>query len=63
LAVERATHDRQKLSLVTFKCATTLESLLARAKEKTDLQAAQAMQKAKAALFAMFNRPGRKSQT
>ena len=49
--------------LVTFKSATTLESLLTRAKEQSDLQAAQEMQKAKAALFAMFNRPGRKSQT
>jgi hypothetical protein len=49
--------------LVTFKSATTLKSLLTRAKEQSDLQAAQEMQKAKAALFAMFNRPGCKSQT
>ena len=48
--------------LVTFKSATELQSLLARAKEQTDLQAAQEMQKAKAALFEMFNKPGRKSQ-
>lgn len=49
--------------LVTFKSATTLERLLARAKEQSDLQAAQAMQKAKATLFEMFNKPGRKSQS
>ena len=46
--------------LVTFKSATTLDSLLEKAKEKTDLQAAQEMQKAKADLFTMFNKPGRK---
>ena len=49
--------------LVTFKSATTLESLLTRAKEQSDLQAAQEMQKAKAALFAMFNKPRHKSQS
>ena len=49
--------------LVTYKSAAMLESLMARANEQTDLQAAQAMQKAKAALFAMFNKPGRKSQS
>ena len=52
-----------KTGLVTFKSATTLGALLDKAKEITDLQAAQEMQKAKADLFAMFNKPGRKSQT
>ena len=47
--------------LVAFKSATTLASLLGKAKETTDLQAAQEMQKAKADLFALFNKPGRKS--
>jgi hypothetical protein len=47
--------------LVTFKSAATLDGLLNKAKERTDLQAAQEMQKAKADLFAMFNKPGRKS--
>ena len=50
-------------ALVTFKSATMLGSLLDKAKERTDLQAAQEMQKAKADLFAMFNKTGRKSQT
>ena len=50
-----------KKGLVTFKSATMLTSLLDKAKERTDLEAAQAMQKAKADLFALFNRPGRKS--
>src|SRR5674476_101171 len=50
-------------ALVTFKSATTLTDLLLRAKEKTDLQAALEMQNAKAALFQMFNKPPRKSQT
>ncbi len=48
--------------LVTFKKGTTLEDLLAKAKEKTDLQAAQEMQKAKADLFELFNKPKRKQQ-
>ncbi len=52
-----------KTGLVSFKSATTLDSLLGKAKERTDLQAAQEMQKAKADLFAVFNKPGRKSQT
>ena len=50
-----------KKGLVTFKSATMLTSLLDKAEERTDLEAAQAMQKAKADLFALFNRPGRKS--
>ena len=36
--------------------------LLAKAKEKTDLQAAQEMQKAKTDLFELFNIPKRKQQ-
>jgi hypothetical protein len=45
---------------VSFKSATMLNSLLGKAKARTDLEAAQEMQKAKADLFALFNRPGRK---
>lgn len=52
-----------KIGLVTFKNATTLEGLLLRAKSKADLQAAQEMQKAKAELFEMFNKSGRKNHT
>jgi hypothetical protein len=52
-----------KAGLVAFKNATTLQTLLLRAKNKTDLQGAQEMQNAKAALFQMFNKPPRKSQT
>ena len=48
--------------LVTFKAGITLEDLLAKAKGQTDLQAAQEMQKAKADLFALFNKPKRKQQ-
>ncbi len=48
--------------LVTFKAGITLEDLLAQASEKTDLQAAQEMRKAKAELFALFNKPKRKQQ-
>jgi len=40
----------------------TLEDLLAKAGEKTDLQAAQEMQKAKAELFELFNKPKLKQQ-
>ncbi len=43
-----------------FKSTTTLQSLLDQAKEKTDLQAAQEMQKAKAQLFALFDKSPRK---
>ncbi len=50
-----------KAGLVTFKSATMLDDLLDTAKGKTDLAAAQEMQKAKADLFAMFNKPGRKN--
>ncbi len=41
--------------LVKFKKGNTLYALQAQAKVQTDLQAAQAMQQAKAALFATFN--------
>ena len=41
--------------LVKFKKGNTLHALQAQAKVQTDLQAAQAMQQAKAALFATFN--------
>ena len=46
-----------KKRLVTFKKGITLKALEAQAREKIDLQAAQEMQTAKAALFAMFNKP------
>ena len=49
-----------KAGLVTFKSATTLDSLLVKAKGRTDLQAAQEMQKAKADLFALFNTPAQR---
>ena len=48
--------------LVTFKAGITLEDLLAKAKGQTDLQAAQEMQKAKADLFDLFDKPKRKQQ-
>ncbi len=48
--------------LVKFKAGITLEDLLAQAGEKTDLQAAQEMQKAKAQLFELFNKPKLKQQ-
>ena len=51
-----------KTGLVSFKSAAMLQSLLDKAKEKTDLQAAQEMQKAKADLFALFNKSARKTQ-
>ena len=49
-----------KAGLVAFKSSTKLKDLRTKAKEKTDLQAAQEMQKTKADLFAMFNKSGRK---
>jgi hypothetical protein len=52
-----------KTGLVSFKSTTMLHSLLEKAREKTDLEAAREMQKAKADLFALFNKPGRKSPT
>jgi hypothetical protein len=48
--------------LVEIKAGITLEDLLTKAKEKTDLRAAQEMQKAKAQLFELFNKPKRKQQ-
>jgi len=48
--------------LVKFKPGITLADLLTRASEKTDLQAAQEMQKAKAELFELFNKHRRKQQ-
>jgi transposase InsO family protein len=48
--------------LVKFKAGITLQDLLAQASEKTDLQAAQEMQKAKAELFELFNKPKLKQQ-
>jgi transposase InsO family protein len=47
--------------LVAFKKDTTLESLLAKAKEQTDLQSAQEMQRAKSELFASFVKPKRQA--
>ena len=52
-----------KTGLVSFKSATMLHGLLEKAREKTDLEAVREMQKAKANLFALFNRPVRKSPT
>jgi transposase InsO family protein len=46
-----------KKRLVTFKKGIKLKDLQSQAKEKTDLQAAQEMQAAKAALFASLNKP------
>jgi hypothetical protein len=46
--------------LVKFKAGITLEDLLAKAIEKTDLEAAQEMQQAKAELFELFNKHRRK---
>ena len=48
--------------LVTFKTGVTLQDLQAQAMRKTDLQAAQEMQKAKADLFELFNKPKRQWQ-
>ena len=50
-----------KTGLVSFKSTTMLQSLLDKGREKTDLQAAREMQRAKADLFALFNRPGRQN--
>ena len=49
--------ELSKKRLVTFKKGITLKDLEGQACQKTDLQAAQEMQAAKAALFAMFNKP------
>lgn len=42
---------------MTFKKGITLKDLEVQARQKTVLKAAQEMQTAKAALFAMFNKP------
>jgi len=49
--------------LVTFNTRITLQYLLTQAMQKTDLLAAHEMQKAKADLFKLFNKPKRKLQT
>jgi hypothetical protein len=46
---------------VTFKTGVTLDSLHAQARSQTDLAATQAMQQAKAALFASFEKPRRRA--
>lgn len=46
-----------KKRLVKIKKGITLKALQAQAGDKTDLQAAQEMQAAKAPLFALFNKP------
>ncbi len=48
--------------LVKLKKGVALEDLLAQAKGKTDLQAAQEMQKVKTDLFELFNKTKRKQQ-
>ncbi|MEO6321690.1 MAG: hypothetical protein ABIR56_13480, partial [Polaromonas sp.] len=53
---------RHEKSLVTFKAGVKLQDLLTQAMQKTDLQAAKEMQKAKADLFELFNKPKRKLQ-
>ena len=45
--------------LVTFRAGTTLDDLLTKARHKTDLHAAQEMQKAKSELFEQINTPKR----
>jgi hypothetical protein len=47
--------------LATLKPDTTLEVLQAQAKSKTDLAAAQEMQRAKSELFASFVKPKRRA--
>lgn len=47
----------RKSKLVRFKAGIKLQALQAQASAQTDLAAAQAMQQAKADLFAQFNRP------
>ena len=50
-----------KKGLVKFKAGIELAALQAQAKQQTDLAAAQAMQQAKAELFARFNTPKSKA--
>jgi len=47
--------------LVTLKQGATLEALQAQARSKTDLAAAQEMQRAKSELFASFVKPKRRA--
>jgi hypothetical protein len=60
--LERLVQLHEK-GLVRFKAGVTIKDLLAKANEKTDLQAAREMQKAKADLFELFNKPKRKQHT
>ena len=53
---------RNEQGLVKFKAGIRLEDLLTKAAEKTDLQAAQEMQKARADLFALFNKSKHQKQ-
>ncbi|OIQ72587.1 hypothetical protein GALL_457870 [mine drainage metagenome] len=55
--------ELNKKRLVTYKKGITLKDLKKQARAKTDLQAAKDMQVAKAALFAMFNKPEIKKRT
>lgn len=48
--------------LVTFKAGKTLQAVQAQAREKTDLTAAQEMQKVKAEFFCLFNKLEHKQQ-
>lgn len=48
--------ELDKADLVTLKPGVSMDALLAQARAKTDLQAAKDMQRAKAALFAKFNK-------
>jgi hypothetical protein len=50
-----------KLGMVQFKTETMLADLLVRAKQQTDLAAAQEMQQAKHALFASFEKQKRRA--
>ena len=48
-------------SLITFKPGVTLDALQAQAKSQSDLEAAQAMRRAKRDLFASFVKPRRRA--
>ena len=50
------------VKVATAQPAAALDSLLVKAKGRTDLQAAQEMQKAKADLFALFNTPAQRRE-
>jgi len=51
----------EKQSLVTLRKGVTLNALHAQARSQTDLAATQAMQQAKSALFASFQKPRRRA--